>query len=141
MGLEAHVSARPKRKSKVSHEPVVARFGERMRQLRLARGLTVERLARLAGLDSGYLGRVERAESAVGIDTAARIAAALKASLAELLPDDTIDPLPMMRHEAEDHFAAIIQTADAATFSMLNPVLLMLRRNSARRAGQDERKR
>ena len=54
-----------------------SRFGERIRQLRLARNLTQEELAHLAGLHPTYIGGVERGERNVGFDNVLKIARAL----------------------------------------------------------------
>ncbi len=44
------------------------RFGERVRKLRLERGLTQEALAARAGLHSTYVGGIERGERNVGLE-------------------------------------------------------------------------
>lgn len=49
-------------------------FGQRIRQLRKARGLTQESLAEEAGLEPAYLGAVERGERNLTIDSIERIA-------------------------------------------------------------------
>ena len=54
-----------------------ARFGERVRKLRLERGLTQEALAARAGLHSTYVGGIERGERNVGLDNIIKLARAL----------------------------------------------------------------
>lgn len=61
-----------------------AAFGKRVRQLRLAKGFTQESLADAVGLHRTYIGNIERGEESVSVDNAAKIAKALKVSLAEL---------------------------------------------------------
>lgn len=48
---------------------IVKKFGKRLRQLRLERGLTQEKLADKSGLDMSYIGRIERGEqnSSLGV--------------------------------------------------------------------------
>lgn len=60
-------------------------FAANVRRLRVEHGLTQERLADLTGLHRTYIGSVERAERNVSIDNMARIAKALKVSLAALV--------------------------------------------------------
>lgn len=52
-------------------------FGERLRDLRLARGLSQERLAEAADLHRNHVGTVERGERSVGLDTILSLAGAL----------------------------------------------------------------
>lgn len=54
------------------------RFGNRLRELRVARGLTQERLAELAGLHKNYVGEVERGLRNVALDNIYKLAHALK---------------------------------------------------------------
>jgi transcriptional regulator with XRE-family HTH domain len=60
-------------------------LGNRVRELRLAAGLTQEALADLCGLDRTYISGIERGKRNVAIKNLATIAIALKTSLAELL--------------------------------------------------------
>jgi transcriptional regulator with XRE-family HTH domain len=59
-------------------------FGDRVRTLRQKAGYSQESLADAIGLHRTYIGSIERAEQSVSIDNAAKIAKALKTSLAEL---------------------------------------------------------
>lgn len=52
-------------------------FGGRLRDLRLARGLSQERLAEQADLHRNHVGTVERGERSVGLDTILALAGAL----------------------------------------------------------------
>jgi transcriptional regulator with XRE-family HTH domain len=54
-----------------------AQFGDKLRQLRAARGLSQEQLAELAGLHRNYVGMVERAERNVALVNIVKIAKAL----------------------------------------------------------------
>jgi transcriptional regulator with XRE-family HTH domain len=60
------------------------RFGERVRKLRLERGLTQEALAARAGLHSTYVGGIERGERNVGLENILKIARALNVPPSDL---------------------------------------------------------
>jgi transcriptional regulator with XRE-family HTH domain len=62
-------------------------FAENLRKARLAKGLSQEIFAELAGLHRTYVGSVERAERNVSIDNMERLAAAAGVSLASLLQE------------------------------------------------------
>ena len=62
------------------------RFGQRVRELRLAAGLSQEKLAERAALHRTYVGGIERGERNVGILNLLRLARALRVRVCELLP-------------------------------------------------------
>jgi transcriptional regulator with XRE-family HTH domain len=55
-----------------------------MKRLRLAEGLSQEKLAALASLHPNYIGSVERAERNISVDNIERIAAALRVPVPSL---------------------------------------------------------
>ena len=59
-------------------------FGERVRDLRLAKGLSQEELAFRAGVHRTYLGGIERGERNPALKNIAEIAKALGVTLSEL---------------------------------------------------------
>ena len=61
------------------------RFAQNLRAARLARGLSQEELADLAGLHRTYVGSVERGERNISIDSMERLAAATGLDVADLL--------------------------------------------------------
>ena len=63
---------------------IVEKFGKRVRQLRIERGLTQEGLGEKCGLDLTYIGRIERGEQNSSLIVAEAIAKGLKVSLEEL---------------------------------------------------------
>lgn len=63
---------------------IIGRFGERVRDLRKKRGLTLEELASLANMSYVYLNEIERAKRNPSLKVINRIAKALKVSLWEL---------------------------------------------------------
>ncbi len=64
---------------------ILTLFGERVRVLRQARGLSQEALALAAGLDRTYIGGVERGERNISLLNIQKIAQAFGVSPADLL--------------------------------------------------------
>ena len=64
---------------------ILKRFGRRVRELRLRKGITSQMsLALKAGLDRTYIGGVERGERNVGLKNIEKIARAIGVSTEEL---------------------------------------------------------
>ena len=64
-------------------------FGARLRELRLERGISQEKLAEMAGLHRNYVGVLERAGQSASLDAICKLASALQmkpAALLETLP-------------------------------------------------------
>jgi len=66
---------------------ICRRFGKRVKTLRLRSRLSQEDFADQAGVDSSYLGKVERGERNPSLGVIARIAKAFNMTLAELLAE------------------------------------------------------
>lgn len=62
-------------------------FASNLKRLRLAKGLSQEKLAERAGLHRTYVGSVERAERNISIDNIELLAHALQVTVAELLKE------------------------------------------------------
>lgn len=60
-------------------------FGERVRELRMAKGLSQEELAELSGLHRNYVGGVERGERNLGLVNIVQLAHALSVRPSKLL--------------------------------------------------------
>jgi transcriptional regulator with XRE-family HTH domain len=60
-------------------------FGRRVRELRIERGLSQERLAELAKLHRNYVGGVERGERNLGLLNIVELAHALRVKPSELM--------------------------------------------------------
>lgn len=60
------------------------KFGDKVKQLRLARGLSQEGLANEAGLDRTYIPSIEKGERNVSITVIEKLAIALKVDISEL---------------------------------------------------------
>lgn len=62
-------------------------FAQNLRRLRLAKGLSQEALADLAGLHRTYVGSVERGERNISIDNIERLAHAVGTNVQDLLTE------------------------------------------------------
>jgi transcriptional regulator with XRE-family HTH domain len=62
-------------------------LGQAIRNYRKKAKITQERLGELADLNPKYIGEVERAEKTISVEALARIAAALKVRLRDLVHD------------------------------------------------------
>jgi transcriptional regulator with XRE-family HTH domain len=60
-------------------------FGKRVRELRIAKGLSQEELAELAALHRNYVGGIERGERNLGLLNLVQLAHALSVKPAKLL--------------------------------------------------------
>jgi transcriptional regulator with XRE-family HTH domain len=116
----------PSRRAKKRAE-VVRLFAQRLRELRRSRGMTQAELARRAEVSVTHLSELENAEIAPGIDLVDRLARALGAALADLLPSaPPPEPLPVLREQAERLLGTLLEKGDREAFLRLNPFLALL---------------
>jgi len=59
--------------------------GETLREVRVAKGISQERLALMAEVERSYVGRVERGDNNVALMTLVRLAGALDITVAKLM--------------------------------------------------------
>ena len=64
------------------------KFGKRVRDFRLHKGLSQEELANLAGVHRTYIGMVERAEKNITLENMEKIAKALGVKIGKLTDDE-----------------------------------------------------
>jgi len=76
----------------VAKDPFIRDFGARVRELRVERGLTQEKLADLAGMHFTAIGHIERASRSSTLETVLKLAKALQVQPHELLPDIKLPP-------------------------------------------------
>ncbi len=74
----------PNLSRKRQHKTLIA-LGEALREERLSKGISQEKLALLADVDRSYVGRVERGDNNVALLTLARLADALELTVARLM--------------------------------------------------------
>jgi transcriptional regulator with XRE-family HTH domain len=65
---------------------VQVRFGERLRQVRMAQGISQEKLAELAGLHRTYVSSVERGERNISLVNIEKLALAMGVTPKALMP-------------------------------------------------------
>jgi transcriptional regulator with XRE-family HTH domain len=99
---------RAKRGAAVSAQPGklgnVEAIAERIRSIRKRKHVSLQTLAAKAGLDKGYLSRIERGEKAPSVATLLNIAAALDLQVAQLFGAKTPDEAVTLVR-AKDHLA------------------------------------
>jgi len=122
----------PGRKKTIRHADIVRGFAERLRELRRSRGLSQADLASRAGVHWTYVGRLERGKAAPGLDLMGRLAEALNAPVADLLPTKAANPVPFQQQQARTRLESILKRADNSTLGILNAVLAMMDDNLAR---------
>ncbi len=66
-------------------EPILIKFGERLRQERIKQHLSQEELAERAEVHRTYIGMLERAEKNVTLKNIEKIAKALKIKISKLM--------------------------------------------------------
>jgi transcriptional regulator with XRE-family HTH domain len=74
----------PNLSGKRQHRALLA-LGRAIREVRLAKGISQEKLALIAELDRSYVGRVERGDNNAALLTLVRLAGALDISVAKLM--------------------------------------------------------
>ncbi|MEO5860291.1 MAG: helix-turn-helix transcriptional regulator [Pyrinomonadaceae bacterium] len=66
-------------------QPLITAFGNRIRQLRTARGLSQEQLAELTGFHRTYIGMIERGERNLSLSNIGVFAKVFEMSVSELM--------------------------------------------------------
>ncbi|MGD9631045.1 MAG: helix-turn-helix domain-containing protein [Pyrinomonadaceae bacterium] len=66
-------------------QPLIEAFGRRIRQLRMERGLSQERLAELTGFHRTYIGMIERGERNLSLSNIGVFAKVFELEISELL--------------------------------------------------------
>ena len=77
-------------------------IGQRVRNYRLEKGLSQEKLAELSGCHATYIGQVERGEKNATLESIEKIASAMNISLAQLfekIGENSADSYPMKCYE------------------------------------------
>lgn len=68
--------------------PILIKFGNKVREFRIQKGLSQEQLAHLANVHRTYIGMIERAEKNITLINIEKIARGLSINLTDLLNDE-----------------------------------------------------
>lgn len=74
------------------NEHLVVLFGLRVKQLRLAKDISQERLSFITGFNRTYIGMIERGERNISLTNVAVFAKVFEISISELLDFSSIEP-------------------------------------------------
>ncbi|HUB45695.1 MAG TPA: XRE family transcriptional regulator [Acetobacteraceae bacterium] len=101
-------------------EKIDPTIGPRLRHIRLEKGLTVEALATAAGLDKGFVSRLERGTKRPSVETVLRLSAALNVSVGQLFGEQTTGDTVRISRSAERRRS--VEDPDRAySFELLTP--------------------
>lgn len=99
----------------------------RLRETRLAQGLTQLDLATAAGISVAYVGRLEAANASCTLDIVEKIAKALAVSVADLLPMlDPPDLTAQLRERVRSLTERLAESADRETLALAAQFLARL---------------
>lgn len=114
----------PTRKPTARQAAIVQAFAERLKALRAARNMTQRELATKAQVTFSYISRLEAGGAAPGIDLLQKLAQALDANVADLLPGPEAGEVS--RDDVKELFDALLPKAGPETLSMLAMILARL---------------
>jgi len=123
------------RTKRIEQDPIVKIFSQRLKSFRKKRGLSQMHLALRAKITLSYAGKLERGESAPGIDMLSRIAQALGISPAELLGEVETerDSLAVVRDQIQKHCRRLVGRQDEEALNAISVVLALADNALARR--------
>ena len=122
------------RKKKIEHDQIVKAFAERLREHRRRMGMSQHSLATTANVNVGYLGKLERAEAAPGLDMVGRLAHALGIAPTELIAiDGTPTGLNTLKTQVKRKVDQILSREDMPALQSLSVLLGLVDNALARR--------
>ncbi|WP_342437721.1 helix-turn-helix transcriptional regulator [Paenibacillus sp. FSL L8-0436] len=102
--------------------------GDRIRDIRKAKGLTQQQLAELSTLDDAYIGSVERGERNFSIDSLEKIVTALKVKPSELLQSyDKQNEIEAAQREAIDEYAIVVSELNVEEIERIRRIVKEVR--------------
>jgi transcriptional regulator with XRE-family HTH domain len=116
-----------KRNVRIIQDEAVRLFAARLKEVRLARGLSQAELGRRANVTASYIWRLESAGASPGIDLVARLAEALGTTSHDLLPaSQPADSMPQLRDQVRKNVESLLYKADRDMLLMLDQLLVRL---------------
>ncbi|MGH7041186.1 MAG: helix-turn-helix domain-containing protein [Acetobacteraceae bacterium] len=94
-------------------------IGPRLRHIRLKKGFTVEALAAAAGLDKGFLSRLERGTKRPSVETVLRLSAILDVPVGQLFGEQTTEDTVRVSRAAGR--SRSFEEPNAYSFELLTP--------------------
>ena len=99
--------------------------GARIRYFRRLRGLSQEQLALQAGINTAFLGHLERSLKSPTITTLEKVVKALNISLGELFADEPDTPIPA-RNVAMERFQLLVRDLSAEQLDKLSDIIQLV---------------
>src|SRR5580698_10184200 len=102
-----------KRNVRIMQDEAARLFAARLKEVRLARGLSQAELGRRANVTASYIWRLETAGASPGIDLVARLAQALGTTSHDLQPATShIDTTTILGEQTRKHLDTLLGKAD-----------------------------
>jgi transcriptional regulator with XRE-family HTH domain len=118
----------PKGKKQVRQAEIVRLFSVRLRDARVAAGMTQLQLAEAASVTVSYIWKLESGATAPGIDLVDRLATALGTTASDLLATTPPDQDAVLRDQVTRLFDSVMATADRDDLVALAPILARFNR-------------
>ena len=121
-------------KKRTHHHEIVRRFATQIRDARLNRGLSQLELARIAKVSIAYVGKLERAEAAPGLDMVAKLASAVGMTVTELLGTEPApaNALGLARAQLKQRMLKLIEQDDVHILQAMAVISACVENASAR---------
>ena len=105
-------------------------FGKRVRELRKNQNLSQEKLADMAGMDTSFIGSIERGDANPSLKIIGKIAEALNVNVAELFPFVTRSKELNERDKIRNELINLLCECDTKTLKLLLAVLKEIKKFS-----------
>jgi len=109
------------KQKKKQADPLRRAFGQRVRALRKAAGMSQMDLGQKAGLDHTYIGSIERGERNLSLDAIGKIAKGLSVEIADLFRFSSTQAAPADPHLIE--LITLLEKRDSKTVEMVRSLL------------------
>lgn len=114
-------------------EDLLSLFGKRVRELRKNQGLSQERLADMAGIDTTFIGSIERGDANPSLKIVGKISEALNVDLANLFPFATGKKEGVEREKIRNELVNLLYECDERTLKLLSSVIREIKKFSEER--------
>lgn len=111
-------------------EDLLSLFGKRVRELRKNQGLSQEKLAAMAGIDTTFIGSIERGDANPSLKIIGRISEALNVDIADLFPFVTGKTEPNQRDKIRKELINLLYECDEETLRLLSGVFREIKKYS-----------